>query len=150
MPNTVLLKRAGADSNVFKEGKASAAIKPGNLIEMGGANDVQNHSGAAAAGNFPVYVALDGSFSGLAVGNAKARTIDDDYATGEQVRYLVARPGDVLYMTLDTGENVAKGASLESAGNGNVQAVTTGRAVAVALEAVNATGAAARIRAEII
>jgi hypothetical protein len=108
---TVGLKGCG----IAKEGIASAAITPGELIEFGGSNDVQRHStvGGAARRAF----ALENDLIG--------RGIDDNYAADETVRYAVFPPGAEVLALLTSGETATKGQALESAGNGRLQVSST-------------------------
>jgi hypothetical protein len=125
--------------------QAAVTIRPGMLLGVGTTNTVKPHSGAGAnrEGN---KVALDNLFAAPSAGSA----IDATFAAGNTVPYIHAVPGDVLYMLIKTGSNVAKGAALESAGTGALQAAA-GTAidslVGYAEEAVNnASGSDARIR----
>lgn len=132
MPNTILLKGDG----VQKEGEASAAITPGDLIEFGGTNDLRVHAVAGAQAR--KAFALENDLVG--------RGVDDAYAAGDTVKYLVAYPGAELWARIS--EAVTKGDFLESAGDGRLQVASTpveGSNIAVALETV---GAAGRCRVE--
>lgn len=136
--NTILIK---ARDRFTEERFAAAAITPGHLIELTAADQVQPHS--AAAGTFAAKAfALEHS--------AVGRGIDDAYAIGDGVVYQNMLPGEVVYAILENLGNVAIGAVLESNGAGELQALTTGQPVAIALEAVNASGGAARIKVQIV
>jgi hypothetical protein len=132
--------------------QAAVTIRPGMLLAVGTTNTVKPH--AVATGNKEgVKVAVDNLFAAPSAGAA----IDATYAAGVTVPYVFGSPGDVLYMLLKTGNNIAKGAPLESGGAGNLQAATTPVAgtsvdslVGYAEEAVNnASGSDARIRVRI-
>lgn len=134
--------------------QAAVTIRPGMLLAVGTTNTVKPH--AVATGNKEgVKVALDNLFVYPTV--APGTAIDATYAAGTTVPYIFASAGDVLYMLLKTGNNIAKGAPLESAGAGNLQTATTPIAgtsvdslVGYAEEAVNnASGSDARIRVRI-
>jgi hypothetical protein len=138
-PKTIVL----AGPFVQKEVVATGTITPGHLIGVSAVH-------AVADGNAAKRFALEERI----VGNG----IDDDYSSGDTVLYGVFQRGAEVYAFLDNGENVAAGAALSSAGNGNLQAVTAAAAtsqaqrdgiVAYALEAVNASGGTARIKVEI-
>lgn len=136
-PKRIFLR--GSNEPEYREADCvTAAITPGHLIERVSATTVKPHATAAAASGVEALVARERDVVG--------DDIDTAYATGDRVSWYVASPGVESYMLLDSGENVAFGALLESAGNGNLQAVTTGQAVFRALEAVNATGGTSRIR----
>jgi hypothetical protein len=132
--------------------QAAVTIKPGMLLAFGTTNTVKPHA-VAGANKEGVKVALDNLYSPPSAGIA----IDATYAAGTTVPYIHGSPGDVLYMLLATGNNIAKGAPLESAGAGNLRAATTPVAgtpldsvIGYAEEAVNnASGSDARIRVRI-
>ena len=129
--------------------QAAVTIRPGMLLAAGTTNTVKPHStaGGNREGN---KVAVDNLFSPPSAGAA----IDATYAAGVTVPYVYGVTGDVLYMLLKTGNNVAKGAPLESGGAGNLQAAAAPAAtvpadsiVGYAEEAVNnSSGSDARIR----
>lgn len=75
--------------------------------------------------------------------------IDDDYEDGDLMMAGVGRQGDSFYAWLASGENVGDGDELQSAGGGLLEAKGSGRVVARALEAKNATTGDARIRVEV-
>jgi hypothetical protein len=124
-----------------EEGVAGGTIKPGQLLQLNSSGQVVVHAtaGGAAERAYAVEDALQG------------RGINDNYSSGERVSYVLASPGDVVYAWLGSGNNVSAGALLSSAGNGDLRAITSGHvALAVALEAVNATSSAQRIRVRVL
>jgi hypothetical protein len=123
-----------------KERAAGGAITPGHLIEKNASDEVVVHATAAGAVAQTAFALED---------QAQGRGIDDAYAAGERVVYQVFTPGEEVYAILENGANVAIGAALESNGAGELQARTTGQVVAFALEAVNASGGATRIKVEV-
>ena len=135
-----------AGSPIYREGVASATITPGMLVEYGGTNDLQPHS--TAGGNARKAVAVNMSEIG--------QDSETDYSADDQARYAVLRSGDRATMLLATGQNVAKGAALESDGAGALQAFGTaadagnhGNLVGYADEAINnSTGSPVRIVVE--
>ena len=135
MANNTILMRARARFTL--ERIAGGVITPGHLCLID-SSDEAVVNGAAADVDPEKLWALENQASGLG--------ISDDYASGDRVVMQQSLPGELIYAFLDNGENVAIGASLESAGNGNLQARTTGDVVAFAEEAVNATGGTARIK----
>lgn len=125
---------------IRKEGEASGAITPGDLIEFGGANELQAH--ATVGGQARRAYALENDLIG--------KGIDDAYAAGEQVQYGVFVPGAEVYARLAAGETCAKGDALESAGNGRLQVSSTpveGSIVGYAMEAQATAGG--RVRVEV-
>lgn len=153
--NQIVLE--GADLALFKEtSKASAAITPGDVIEDGGANDIQRHSTADA--NAERRFAVESTLMGV---EPAGLHIDRDYATGETVREAYVPSGALIYAWLAAGENVAKGAELSSDGAGKLQAYTApslaatsgtaqgDAAVARAAEAVNNTAGTVPVRIKV-
>jgi hypothetical protein len=124
---------------------AATTIQPGQLIELDGSGNFQEHSTAADA-EFETMVAVEDPYPVTPTSVA----IDANYVVGDLLRYVVPRQGNVLYMWLANGENVAKGAALEADGNGDLQALTTGKVVGYANEAVNATGGRSRIKTRML
>lgn len=130
---------------IRKEGVASEAITPGHLVEFGGSNDLQKHS--TAGGNARKAFALENDLVG--------EDISDPYDAGDTVQYGVFGQGSEVYALLADGQNVSKGAALESDGAGALRAhsgvgsaVPVEAIVAYALEAVNASGET-RIKVEV-
>src|SRR5262249_39385538 len=120
-PNTIVLRSNNRDNGMQRPMEApcqaAVTIRPGMLLAAGTTNTVKPH--ATAGGNREGNkVAIDNLFSPPSAGAA----IDATYAAGVTVAYVHGVTGDVLYMLLKTGNNVAKGAPLESAGAGNLQA----------------------------
>ena len=110
MPNVIILR--GDPEHQYKEAQADAAVTPGDLIKFSTNENLIRHDGAGqnAVPSFALSMELIGS--GIA----------DSYASGATTRYVVARPGDEIYALLASGQNVTKGAFLESAGNGALRA----------------------------
>jgi hypothetical protein len=95
------------------------------LISLNGSGVYVPHAVAdgPAARAFAIEDALQG------------KTIDDNYASGDLVRFIIALPGDHVLGILETGANVADGALLASNGAGLLQVPGAGEsAVCVALE----------------
>lgn len=150
-PETILL--IGEPNR--RERDAAAAITPGNLIELTSSDTVQNHSTAGGRVG-PRYVCVENDIAG--------DDIDDAYAAGEVVQFHSARPGDVLLMRLNDGENVVIGDFLQSAGNGLLRRTDGDSSafdaeatsiIAVALEAKDMSDSSAadpsdRLRVEIV
>ena len=145
-PSTIVLRSNNRDNGMQRVHEApcqaAVTIRPGMLLAYGTTNTVKPHAGAG----------LNREGNKVAIDNwqATGSGLDTVYNAGETVRYIFASPGDVLYMLLETGSNIAKGAALESNGTGALQALA-----GTALDAVigyadealnNATGSDARIR----
>lgn len=143
-PNIILLQVNGNERPIFEKA-ASAAVTPGTLLTEAATTIAENGT-AARTGNFLKAVAIENPYAPLPT----ASPLTQDYATGDIVRFIYPVAGDRVYMWLKSGQNVAYGAALETATAGELQAVTTGAAICVADEAVNASGGALRIRVRFI
>jgi len=137
--DTILLKGGG----IRKEGDASTAITPGDLIQRDGSGGYKANDAAADA-DAPIIFALENDLVGDGIG--------DDYDSGDTVQALYPERGSEVYALLAYPENVQDGAALESAGDGSLQAHTAGTIVAFAKEDVDNSGAGGtltRIRVEV-
>lgn len=143
-PNIVVLQVNG-DSRPIFEKKSSAAVTPGTLLAIG-ATTLAEQGTAAKTGNFLKAVAVENPYAP----DPTVAALAQDYASGDTVRYVMPVSGDMLYCWLKSGQNVAYGATLETATAGELQATTTGAVVAVAEEAVNASGGATRIKVRFV
>jgi hypothetical protein len=141
MPNTIVLK----GSPPRFEDAAGGAIQPGQLLAFDGSFDLIVHG--SADGNAQKMVAVEEDFLG--------NDVDNSYASGDRVQYVIAQRGDVLYMWLTTSMTVTRGDVLFSAGDGDLQESTLDATivddalVGYADEAVTTTGTRARIRVRI-
>ena len=135
----------------LKEALAYAAIGPGELLKFNDSDALILNSDSA--GTVPVnkLVAVESPIAST----LSSAAIDQDYSSGDTVRYLVPLPGAVLNMWLASGENVAKGAALTSDGAGALEAISPtgtttvpGSIFGYAFEDKDASGAIARILVE--
>lgn len=149
--NTIIL-----NGDPFRgEGKANAAITPGQLIERMSTGNLRRH--ATAGQNAQRMFALEDELQG--------NEITVDYAANNIVQYGIFSGGSEVYALLAEGETAVIGSFLESDGAGDLRVHTTDSAgavenvegiVAQALEAVDLSGssgadpATRRIRVEII
>jgi hypothetical protein len=139
LPRVILLRGRGER----REAPAAGAITPGHLIAYNSAGSFVVHPTAGGVAR-PIY-ACERDFEG--------KGIDDAYASGDYVQAEELHPGcDVLALVAAGATAIARGAKLESAGNGTLRNVGTGVVIAEALEAVDnsAGGAAARIKVSVI
>lgn len=123
---------------VDEQNTASVAVTPGELIEISSGQWQPHGSAAGLAGR---VFALERDEAG--------DDIDTDYAVDDRVKAGYFAQGDRVNAWLASGEDVAEGAFLNSAGGGLLQAGTT-NAIAQAAEAVDAASGDARITAIII
>lgn len=147
--NTVIVRWPNQSGPKFYEKLAAAAINPGELLDVDSNGDLILN--ADAVGTIPIkkWVAVESPMADTSIATA---AIDQDYASGDTVRYIVPPQGAELYMWLASGENVAEGAELTSDGAGALEAIniaTTESSVAFAAEAVDASASRLRIRAQI-
>jgi hypothetical protein len=142
-PNTVWL---GGRCTIVNDLPASETIRPGMLVERfdsgGGVAKYRKHATAAVA--TPLALALDQSMLN--------KGVDDDYAAGDLVEVGILDAGGTGWALIASGQNIAAGAKLESAGNGTFRVLAAGVAIATAMESVNNTAgpANARLRIEAI
>lgn len=148
-PNTIRLQINGADRpDYWDKQAATATIKPGMLIELASATMV---TPVATADKINTrMVAMESA----AAPDPAQRAIDQAYASGDNVRYFYAAPGDLVYMWLTPAQTAVIGSVLASsaaAGELSVEATNVGHnVVGIAEEAVTTTGAAARIKVRIL
>jgi len=119
---------------------AAEAITPGELLALDGSGDLILNTEADE--NVVRAFALERDELG--------NDIDVAYAIGDQVKVGSFKSGDHVYAWLASGQNVAKGAYLTGDAAGHLSAAGVNPRLARALEAVNATAAALRIRVEIV
>ncbi len=143
-PNTILLNVRNRHE-LERPLEAGQDITPGMLIQYtSGALTVRPHSTAAGVPS-PILVATE---MPIRAGSG----IDDPYnVDGEVVSFHVALSGDQLWMLAEAGSNVSEGDLLESAGDGTLQAATSGAAFRALQEVdFSASYSADRIRVEVL
>ena len=143
-PNTILLNVRNRHE-LERALEAGQDILPGMLVQYTtGALTVRPHSTAAGVPS-PILVATE---MPIRAGSDIEDAFDTD---GEVVSFHVALSGDQLWMLVEIGANIGDGDLLESAGDGTLQAATSGAAFR-ALEAVdNSAGyESERIRVEVL
>jgi len=125
-----------------EDAAAAEAITPGQLVTLNGSGLLIKHATSAgvAARNFAMERDEMGD------------NIDVPYAIGDTVKVGAFHQGCRVNAFIASGQNIALGAFLESAGGGNLKVISGNFPVGRALEAVNNTAGpgAARIRVEIV
>jgi hypothetical protein len=129
--------------------QAAAAITPGHLVEIVSGGGIRRHG--TADGNALTAWALENVTPDRTVAT---QAIDTPYATGETVKWMIARPGDMIYAWVPASASaIVAGDFLASNGDGTLHKAVTGSTfleaiVGQAVEAVNnsAGGTPARIR----
>jgi hypothetical protein len=139
-PGTIHLGGPRVDINDLSAG---GTITPGMLIERfttGGKNQVR---ASTLAGKQNSKYAVEASMLN--------HGITDNYNAGDLVEAVVAGPGTAIYALIASGQNIAFGQRLQDAGDGTLVAISSGVAIAEALEAVNAVAPGnTRIRIEVL
>ena len=124
----------------YEEAEAAAEVKPGHLLTLTSEGKVQPH--ATAGGYAERAFAVERSEMG--------QTIDDAYAQGDQVKFVLAMPGDVVWAFLKNGQTVSVGDLVTSAGDGTLKVKgDTDIPVGVVLEALDLSGASEPARVKI-
>jgi len=160
MPNTVLL--AGQPSIPQERVAAAAGILPGHLLEFGsGGNAGKLQVHATASGEAAPWFARESLTPDRSSASAP---VDVAYQAGETVRWMQARPGDLIYALVpQSAAAIVTGDELVSNGDGTLKkytaqasnesgtatyTISTNCVVARAAESVNnsAGATAARIR----
>lgn len=134
---------------VNEEGSATEAVYPGHLVK--GITSIAKQTGT---GQVPVAVALERDELGAGIDNTYQGpgTESAYYASGDQVKVGVFKPGEVALLFLASGQTIAVDATLVSDGAGCVKpGSTAGTVVGRALDAVSVGVAAlTAIRVEIM
>lgn len=141
-PNTIFL---GGEMTEVGDVAASEAITPGMLIERfssAGTPKFRKHSTAGGAA-VPTFLRNSSMLN---------KGIDDAVAAGDTVEAFIGTAGCAVYAIIASGQNIAAGNFLESAGNGKLRVYAAGVRLAQALEDVNNTAGPsdARIRVEVL
>jgi len=137
------------DPLINEDGVATAAIKPGYLVD--GVLSVAPHASAGAA--CPRTFALERSELGAGIDNTYQvlGTVSSDYAIGDTVKIGSFKQGERVLAWIASGQNITINARLESAGDGTLKVYSSGVIIGRALESVNATAVVrANIRVEIM
>lgn len=128
MANTIHAK----GERILQENLANAIITPGMLIELMSTNKVKPH--ATEGGFAEVMIAQEDALQG----NEQS----DNYAAGALVQSCVYNAGDEAYLLIKSGESIAIGDDLISAGDGTLiengseaSATTVKQIIATALAA---------------
>jgi len=135
-PNTIFL---GGRKTEVNDLAASAVLTPGHLVERFNNAGVIRWRAATADVAGPPAVVLDHAMAN--------KGVDDTYAIGDLVEVAVLEKGAAAWMLIASGQNVAAGDLLGSAGGGTLK---TGATVArfTALENKPTVVVTTRIRVE--
>ena len=139
-PNTIWL---GGPRTEIGDRSAKAAVTPGHLVERvntAGVHQWQKH--ATAGGNTTRAVATEQSMLN--------KTIEDAYAAEDLMEVSELAGGSSALMFIASGQNIAYGDSLESAGDGTLRILASGTALFRALETKANVTVLTRIRVEAV
>lgn len=129
-----------------EDGVAVATVYPGMLVK--GVTQVQPHSTAAGAAAVAIALeknefgpGIDATYVGVGVDNYY-------YSSGEVVKVGVFAPGQRFVGLINSGQVITEDGFLESAGDGTLQAHSSGVILARALETITSLAARTKIRCE--
>lgn len=127
VPKRIHLLSSGGEPRT-EEGTTGAAITPGMLLKKNAAGSYIPHN--VAGGASERAYALEDALQG--------KTIDDHYASGTRLSFVLADDGDVIYGLLAAGEEVTEADYLSSNGDGTLKRATgTDKVVAAPCESVD-------------
>ena len=114
-PNTIFL---GGDRTQIGDVAVSETVTPGHLVErFNSAGVTRWRKHATAGGNTAAAVATDQSMLN--------KGVDDVYAAGDLAEVSVGHAGSKFWMLIASGQNVAAGDLLGSAGGGTLKTGAT-------------------------
>lgn len=149
-PRTVVLQVNGSERPVYSnKTAATGTILPGALIELASATTV---TPVATADKFHARMfAVEAATAPL----VNTPNINQAYASGDNVNYIYAQPGDLVYAIVGASQTVVVGSRLAAngtAGQLSVEATNVdGTIVGIAEEAVSTgAGETARVRVRIV
>lgn len=147
-PKTILLEVNGTERPVFEAFAATGTIKPGHIIKRSSATQV---TPIAAADQINTrMIAIEAPWAD----DFTAAAIDQAYDSGDNVKFIFAQPGDLVYMWLKDGQNASVGSFLATSGTAGELEVessnTDARVVGIAESAAAPSGAAGRIKVRIL
>lgn len=117
-PGTIFL---GGDRTQVGEFAAKAAITPGHLVERVNTAGVwrwQKNANSTADKQSEAAVATDQAMLN--------KGVDDDYGIGDLVEVSIGHKGSAFWMFIASGQNIAFGDRLESAGDGTLRIFNAG------------------------
>jgi hypothetical protein len=136
-PNTIFL---GGERTQIGDIAAEEVITPGHLVERHNAAGVIRFRKATAAVDTGKLVATNQSMLN--------KGVDDTYAIGDLMEVSALHTGATAWMLIASGQNIAAGDRLESAGDGTLRKLASGVAQFSALENKPTVTTLTRIRVE--
>jgi len=113
-PNTIFL---GGERTQIGDWAAAVAAKPGHLVELDDVGSVIRWKYATADIAGPPAVATDQAMLN--------KGVDDAYAIGDLMEVSIGHKGAKFWMRIASGQNVAAGDLLGSAGSGTLKTGAT-------------------------
>lgn len=101
---------------VQREAIADGAVTPGMLLRLQSTGKMK--ANATASKRIPAAVAVENKLFG--------KEIDTAYSDADRLFYKTFRPGDRIYMILDSGESIVKGDKLVPSTAGQLKEATAG------------------------
>ncbi len=139
-PNTIFL---GGEHTQIGDLAASEAVTPGHLVErFNNAGVIRFRKHATAGGDTARLVAL--------AQHMLNQGVDDAYAANDLMEVSAGRGGSTYWMLIASGQNIAAGDALESAGNGTLRIYGSGTKLFSALETKATVTVTTRLRVEVI
>jgi hypothetical protein len=137
-PNTIFL--AGERQQV-NDIATSEAITPGMLVDLFNNGGIIRYRKHATAGG-------DCAKAVLTQRSMLNEGVDNDTPAGDLAEVSVLSPGATAWMLIASGQNIAAGNKMESAGNGTLRVLASGVALFMALENKPSVTTLTRIRVE--
>lgn len=147
-PHTILLRVNGGDRDERPTVehclvKAANAVTPGDLITFD-AGEVKPNATAADVDAASMW-AIESDYNDPRT--VATAAIDTDYAAAAECYFIYGQTGDVIYGWIEASHAaVLKGAPLESAGGGDLQAYSSGKILAFAEEDKDNSGSGSHAR----
>lgn len=136
-PNTIWL---GGPRTEIGDFTAKAAITPGHMVERVNTAGVWQWQKHATAGGATNAIATEQNMLNLGV--------DSAYAAGDLVEVSELAGGSYVWALIASGQNIAYGNKLESAGDGTLRILASGVALFQAVETKATVQVLTRIRVE--
>ena len=139
-PNTIYL--GGGSKTVINDLVAVEAITPGMICEY------HNDSGLLKWG---VHDSADDNVEAFVLNNEIINNhgVDVPCAAGDLVEVLSLTAGATFWAIIPSGQNITRGARLQSNGDGKLKALGSGKAKFLALESSGAVVVDTRIKVEV-
>ena len=147
-PKTILLEVNGGERPLYEALAATATIKPGHIVKRSSATAITPIAAADQVNTRMIAVEAP------TADDVSAAAINQAYDSGDNVRFVFAAPGDLVYMWLSDGQTASIGSLLATSGTAGELSVESSntdiRLVGIAETAASPSGAAGRIKVRIL